>query len=90
MSNFSDKVKKIITNSTSITEIKINSELFTSKIQFLSIIPLQKNKFMFFPRKKARHTYSNYGISIYKTNFKTKLLALIIIFTQTLWYKIWL
>ena len=30
---------------------------------------------MFRQRKKARHTYSNYGISIYKNNFKTKLLA---------------
>ena len=41
----------------------------------MSIIPLRKNKLMFFQMTKARHTDSNYCFSIYKNNFKTKLLA---------------
>ena len=74
VSTFSDKVKKIITNSTMITETTINSELFTSN-SILVHNPITKNKLIFFQKKKARHTCSNCGISIYKNNFKTKLLS---------------
>ena len=51
VSTFSDKVKKIITNSTMITETKINSELFTSN-SILVHNPITKNKLISFKRKR--------------------------------------
>ena len=69
MSNFSDKVKKLIINSTMITKIKINSELFTSN-SILDHNPITKNKLMFIPRKKLDILIQIMAFKYIKTTLK--------------------